>query len=66
MKNHYDQLSLVIQLDELRTDVNAEEDVSLPLSGLEVVDFVVDLQPPDAAHEPGGGLQEVTCVRKLR
>ena len=66
MKNHYDQLGLVIQVDELRTDVNAEEDVALPLRGLEVVDLVVDLEPPDAAREPGGGLQEVTCVRKLR
>ena len=62
--NNY-QLGLVIQVDELRTDVNAEEDVALPLRGLEVVDLVVDLEPPDAAHEAGCGLQEVTCVRKL-
>ena len=65
MKNHNYQLGLVIQVDELRTDVNAEEDVALPLRGLEVVDLVVDLEPPDAAHETGGGLQEVTWVQTL-
>ena len=52
-------------MGELRTDVNAEEDVALPLRGLEVVDLVVDLEPPDAAHEPGGGLQKVTWVQTL-
>ena len=66
MKNNNYQLGLVIQVDELRTDVNAEEDVALPLRGLEVVDLVVDLQPPDAAHEAGRGLQEMTCVWRLR
>ena len=66
IKGYNDQLGSVIKVGELRTDVNAEEDVALPLRGLEVVDLVVDLEPPDAAHEPGGGLQKVTCVRKLR
>ena len=53
--------------DKLRqlTDVDAEEDVALSLGGLEVVDLVVDLEPPDAAHEAGGGVQEVTCVRRF-
>ena len=54
--------------DKLRqlTDVDAEEDVALSLGGLEVVDLVVDLEPPDAAHEAGGGVQEVTCVRRFK
>ena len=67
MKNQYDhdQLGSLVKVGELRTDVNAEEDVALPLRGLEVVDLVVDLEPPDAAHKAGGGLQEVPCVQIL-
>ena len=48
------------------TDVDAEEDVSLTLGGLEVVDLVVDLEPPDAAHEAGGCVQEVTFLRRFK
>ena len=33
---------------------------------LEVVDLVVDLEPPNAAHEAGGDVQEVPCATKVQ
>ena len=44
------------------TNVDPEENVSLPFGGLKVVDLVVDLQPPDASGEPGLSLQEACRV----
>ena len=44
------------------TYVHPEERVPSPLRRLEVVDLVVDLEPPDASAESGVRLQEVCRV----
>ena len=46
----------------LLTNVYPKERVPSPLGRLEVVDLVVDLEPPDASHESRVRLQEVLRV----